>query len=251
MGEAIIARARAKYKIGVCEKDSKRQAYLKRAYKVRVRNLSDLITDSDILVLAVKPQDFENVLGEIKASLRPKHLVISIAAGITSTYIERKLGKGIRVIRTMPNMPAMVGQGITAVCRGKYATAKDVQAACQLFNCVGQTVVVKENLIDSITAVSGSGPAYVFLFMECLIKAARALGLKDDLSVKLINQTLSGSLALILEKGLDPIELRAKVTSKGGTTQAATDVFMKYDLNKIIEEALKAAQKRAGELARK
>lgn len=251
MGEAIIARTVKHYRVSVSEKDPARRAHLKKAYKVSPKDFDAVVNDSDILVLAVKPQDFEGVVYALKGSVDSRNLIVSIAAGITTKYIERLLGGKIRIIRTMPNMPAMVGEGITAVCKGKYATAGDVKTACKLFNHVGETLVVKEDLVDAITAVSGSGPAYVFLFMESLIKAAQSLGLKEAQAIALVNKTFSGSIRLILEKGLKPAELRAKVTSKGGTTQAATDVFMKYGIHKIIEEALKAAQKRAGELAKK
>ena len=149
----------------------------------------------------------------------------------------------------MPNMPAMIGEGITAVCAGKYAKAVDLKAACKIFDYLGKTVVVKENLMDAITAVSGSGPAYVFFFMECLIKSAEALGLKSDLSKELVMATFLGSVHLLEKQSIEPGILRAKVISKGGTTAAALDVFLKGKFNHLVYQALFAAKKCAKELS--
>lgn len=177
-------------------------------------------------------------------------LVVSIAAGITTLYIEKKLGGKSRVVRSMPNLPLQIGQGMTGVCSGRWATKADVQSAVNIFKMVGDVVLVDENRMDAITAVSGSGPAYVFLFAECLLKAAKMLGFDDKQSQQLVTQTLRGSLTL-LEKSSEPAEvLRARVTSKGGTTQAALEVLMRHNLEGIFKKALLAARKRAKELAK-
>jgi len=251
MGEAIIANSFKSFSVIVAEKDQSRQRYLRKKYRLTAQDIKTLARKSNIVVLAMKPQDIDVVLAELKRYLSADTLIISIVAGITTKYIEKKLSPKTRVIRTMPNMPAMVAKGITAICQGKYASTADVKCAQNIFNNLGQTAVVKENLIDTITAVSGSGPAYVFLFMECLMKAARSLGLNETLARELVIETFSGSVHLLKEKNLDPAVLRSKVTSKGGTTQAAMDVFVQNKLAEIIKKALVAARIRAKELSKR
>ena len=148
-------------------------------------------------------------------------------------------------------MPAQIGEGMTAICKGKYATPKDVQQACNIFDLVGETVVVQEKLLDAVTAVSGSGPAYVFLFAEMLMKASMALGLSCPLSAQLVEKTLLGSVHQLTQLKEDSSLLRAKVTSKGGTTEAAMKVLFQRKIDQLFIAALKAAKKRAGQLARK
>lgn len=250
MGAAIISCTFKKYRIAVCEKDAARSAFLKKRFCVVPLGLKDLAAFSDVIILAVKPQDVESVLDELKNFLTPKQLVISIAAGLTTRFLEKRLGKAACVIRTMPNMPAQIGLGVTALCKGKKAVDGDLKTAQKIFSHVGQTVIVDEKLIDSVTAVSGSGPAYVFLFIECFLNAAQKAGLKFETARKLVDVTLSGSLNLYLQSKAPADQLRAKVTSKGGTTQAALDVFAKHDFGKMFAEAVSAAKARAKELAR-
>lgn len=249
MGAAIIARTRKAYKILVCEADAKKAGALKSKYGVHSVSMSELARSSNVIVLAVKPQDFGPVLSTIRPFLKDQ-LVVSIAAGITTLYIEKKLGR-CRVVRTMPNMPAQIGEGITAICRGRYASAADLKTTSQILNHVGKTVVVNEGSIDAVTAVSGSGPAYVFLFVECFLKAARSLGLNEKIAKELVLSTLLGSTHLLEKSGEDAGALRAKVTSKGGTTQAAMDVFLSRKIDTIFTQALKAAKQRAKALAKK
>lgn len=250
MGEAIIASSLKRFFVSVSEKDAKRQQYLQQNYKLVSLDIKKLAQVSDVIILAVKPQDIDEALKELSQVIRNDTLVISIAAGITCGYVERRLSAKTKVIRTMPNMPALIGQGITAVSRGRYATNRDIDTARKIFDNLGKTVIVEEELIDAVTAVSGSGPAYVFLFMECLIKAAQSLGLEENLSTELVKSTFAGSVNLLLKKNLNPRELRTKVTSKGGTTQAALDVFLKKKIDEIIKKALQAAKKRAKKLSR-
>jgi len=250
MGEAIIAGSRGRFSVLVNEKDKKRQAYLRRNYKIRSHSFSEVGRKADAVILAVKPQDIEEALKGLKAVLKKNTLVISIAAGITSRFIERKLRVKTRVIRTMPNMPALIGEGITAVSRGRFAKASDVKAACRILGALGKTVIVNEKLIDAVTAVSGSGPAYVFLFMEHLIRAAEKAGLAKNLAQELVMATFKGSVNLVLKKNIEPAVLRAKVTSKGGTTQAALKVFDKKNFGKMILDAVSAAKKRAKQLSK-
>lgn len=250
MGTAIINRTFKKYSIAVCENDLARVALLKKKFRVSCVDLNKLVAVSDIIILAVKPQDIESVLGELKALLTPKKIVISIAAGLTTAFLEKRLGKTARVIRVMPNMPAQIGEGITALCKGKQATDRDLRVSANIFANIGATVIVDEKMMDSVTAVSGSGPAYVFLFAECFLKAALNVGLKPDIAQQLVQSTLLGSVHLLAKSKEEAGDLRVKVTSKGGTTQAALDIFLDSNFEKMFVDAVASAKTRAGQLAR-
>ena len=251
MGTSILEGIYKNSKVMICESDPERKQFLKRKYKVTVCDLQAAVDNAQIIVLAVKPQIFSEILELIKNFNIKDKLFVSIAAGITTSFIEKKLGQNVRVIRTMPNLPVQVKQGITAVCEGKNSKKKDLSLVMDIFNEIGNTVVVEEKMMDAVTAVSGSGPAYVFLFVECMVKAAKSLGLDSSESKDLVLQTLKGSLGL-LENGKDDASvLRARVTSKGGTTQAALEVFAKEKIEKTFKTALLSARKRAKELSRK
>ncbi len=250
MGEAILAGIHREHCCFVCEPRPERQSYLRRKYRVRIGPLDEVVGAAEAVVLAVKPQDFPELLAEIAARPLKGKLFVSIAAGITTGFIEKALRQPVRVVRVMPNLPALIGEGLTAVTRGKRATPRDCRLAERIFQAVGKTVVVKEAMMDAVTAVSGSGPAYVFLFVECMLKAARRLGFSGAEARALVYQTLEGSTRL-LGRSADTAEaLRLKVTSKGGTTQAATEVFLRKDMAGIFEAALKAARDRSRELAK-
>lgn len=250
MGGAIISGIASQYRVLLCEQDSAKANVLKTKFKVKVCGLVELLNASDAVILAVKPQDFDSILSEMAEEIPKKVLVISIAAGITTSYIEKRLGKGIRIIRTMPNLPAQIKKGITAIARGKFAAAVDVKVAEKILGGVGKTVVMDEKWIDAVTAVSGSGPAYVFYFVECFLKAAEKVGFDQKIAQLLVKETLRGSVDLYLSQDEDAGVLRQRVTSKGGTTQAALDEFLKADTEAIFVKALQAAKKRAGELAK-
>ncbi|MBF0521438.1 MAG: pyrroline-5-carboxylate reductase [Candidatus Omnitrophica bacterium] len=249
MGQAILKGVVKDSSILVAEKDASRVALLKKKYKVACADVPTVVKKSNIIILAVKPQDFGQILDEIKGSLTKNHLVISIAAGITCSYIEERLGD-VRVVRTMPNLPAQVGVGMTALCKGKFAKDNDVKQSQRIFDAIGKTVIVDEKWMNAVTAVSGSGPAYVFLFVECMMNAAKALGFPDDVSKDLVYQTLKGSVKLLEESSDGAETLRLKVTSKGGTTEAAIKEFFGAKLDEIFKTALKAAETRARELAK-
>jgi pyrroline-5-carboxylate reductase len=250
MGEAILAGGHCKHRFLVVEPRKSRQVFLRRKYRCSFGPLDLAAKNADVIILAVKPQDFADVLAELKrVSLKGK-LVISIAAGVTTRYIEKALRQPVRVVRAMPNLPALINEGVTAVAPGSHATSKDLAIAKQVFSAVGVTLIVKEKMMNAVTAVSGSGPAYVFLFVECLMRSARKLGFAESEARELVYKTLLGS-AHLLAKSKDSVgTLRSKVTSKGGTTQAATDVFMKRDIAGIFAAALKAASDRARELSK-
>jgi len=250
MGSAIIAGIYKEHEIFICEKEPRRIEQLVAEFGVTVLDLPDLSSRCDVIILAVKPQGMESVLAQLREVIRPEVLVISVAAGLTLDYLQKGLPDGIRVIRTMPNMPARIGQGMTGLCGGVYATVGDSQTARDLFNAVGQTVEVEEALMDAVTAVSGSGPAYVFLFAECLIKAACSLGLSEETARLLVEQTLQGSVRQMAALGASPEVLRHQVTSPGGTTAAALQVFEEFDFEGMVRGALEAAARRSRELAR-
>jgi len=248
MGTAIISRIYRHYAVAVCEKDPAKAKVLKRKYRVDNKELPDLVKQSDIVILAVKPQDSPWVLAEVGGSFTKDKVLISIAAGLTTGFLEKGLPPGARVVRTMPNMPAVIAEGMTALCGGRNTRAADIRTAREIFKHVGATEVVDEQWMDAVTAVSGSGPAYVFLFAECLMNAAASLGLDPKLSRQLVCQTLQGSVHLLLDSEEEASGLRARVTSKGGTTQAAMDVFDKYKIQTVFTRALGAAERRARQL---
>lgn len=250
MGEAIIAGTRKKYKVSVCEANDARASFLKKKYRITVGDLTVVVKKSDVVILAVKPQDFVEVLNRLTGISLKGKIIVSIAAGITVAFIEEHLGKKTKVVRTMPNMPALIGEGITAVCQGTFASPQDVKTVCEILSGIGETVVVKENLMDAITATSGSGPAYVFLFVESFMNAAKSLGLSPEQAKELVYKTLTGSAHLLEKSKDDAAALRSKVTSKGGTTQAAMDAFWSNQFGNIFLKALTAARNRARELAK-
>ncbi len=250
MGAAIIGGIYKQCRVIICEQDKKRAQSLKRRYKVVTADLQTTVQKSRVIILAVKPQNFDGVLESIKEHVTKDHIIVSIAAGITTSFIQKRLGPKVRIIRTMPNLPAQVKEGITGICRGKTASSNDVRLAQRIFGAVGKTVVVEEKWMDAITALSGSGPAYVFLFMEYLQSGARSLGLSQKLSDELVLQTIKGSLQLFKSQKESARILRKRVTSKGGTTQAALDVFSRRNTNKIFKDALGAAKSRAKKLSR-
>jgi pyrroline-5-carboxylate reductase len=199
-------------------------------------------------ILAVKPQSMEKCLTEVGKRIDSSHLVISIAAGISTQYIERRLNPECRVVSVMPNTPALVGAGASAICSGEHASAGDLKEAERIFGVMGKVYRLDESYIDAITAVSGSGPAYLFLFAESLEKAAKKVGLTADQAADIVAQTLFGSAKLLVESDKSAAVLRTMVTSPGGTTEAAVAIMDKRDFEGIVVEAVEGALKRAKEL---
>lgn len=235
----------------VCASDisGERLDYIAGEYKIRTENSNcGLAARSSIVILSVKPHNIPGVLEEIKDSLTNDAVVISIAAGITTEKIAGLLG-GVQVIRVMPNTPALVGDGMSGIY-STNATADSMQMAVKLFSAVGKAIVVEsEELIDAVTAVSGSGPAYFFLLIEEMIKAAEKLGLSGEAAKELVLQTARGAAILAGGSEHSPAELRKKVTSPGGTTEAAIKVFADGGFGGLVANAIAAARDRSFELS--
>lgn len=257
MAEALI---RGIINAGVCKPKyvfindirSDRLQFLSSQYRVQaVVNCAALAGQVDILVLSVKPQNMADVLLTIESVVRHGTLIISIAAGVRIAEITAALGDR-PIIRVMPNTPALIGEGAIALFANTRARAM-MDKAMRIFSAVGKTVIVdNEDLIDVVTAVSGSGPAYFFSLMEEMIKAGQNMGLPAEITKILVLQTAKGAALLAVDKdryGESPSELRRKVTSPGGTTEAALKVFATREFGQIIEQALRAARDRSRELS--
>ncbi|MFH1245711.1 MAG: pyrroline-5-carboxylate reductase [Candidatus Omnitrophota bacterium] len=259
MGEAILRGILAKKLVApktiICsDKNKEKLKQLSTRYAVTTtESNSKLAENCDVLLIAVKPQDIDTVLQDIKLSNPPSllknKLIISICAGIKTAQLEKSLDK-VSVIRAMPNMGAQISQAISALSPGKYAAEENKKTARDIFSCIGEVVELKEELLDAVTAVSGSGPAYFFYLAENLIRAAEELGIPLPIARKLAVQTAIGSAGLMEHSGKDPQTLRKEVTSPGGTTEAAFNVFNKYKLDKILDSGVKAAAARAKQLSR-
>jgi len=202
------------------------------------------------VVLSVKPQVMGEVLDGISSTLEPDSLVITIAAGVKTSLLDRKLSGKARLVRVMPNTPMLVGEGISAVAPGPRATDEDLRWTRQLFGASGQSVEVTEEMMDAVTAVSGSGPAYFFYLIEAMIAAGIADGLPPEVAQTLVIRTCAGAAKLLTETGESPEILRARVTSPGGTTQRAIETLDAAGAKDILVSAVHAATQRGKELGK-
>jgi pyrroline-5-carboxylate reductase len=213
-------------------------------------NNREVVNNAFILVLAVKPQQFDEVIAGFTDLVREDHLIVSIMAGVSTGSIEAKLPEiPIRVVRAMPNLPAHVGVGMAGLCKGKHAQDVDLLRAQRIFEAGGKSVVIEtEAQMDAVTAVSGTGPAYFYYFVEALTAAGEAAGLTRQQADLLAKQACLGAARMMLESGEPPNTLREKVTSLGGTTEAAVEVLTRRQVFDHIKEAVLAAQRRGREL---
>jgi pyrroline-5-carboxylate reductase len=238
-------------KMGVFDIHSEKSAHLANEYgMVCYKEAKTLIEHMDVIVLCVKPQSMKALISEIKPSLLDKKpLLISVAAGIRTAHIENWLGVLLPIVRAMPNTPALLRSGATGLYANAAATLTQKNEAESLLRSVGVTVWLEdETLMDPLTALSGSGPAYFFYLMEALIKAGTRQGLTPESATILVLQTAMGAAKMVLESADTPAQLREKVTSKGGTTEAALAVLTDQGFADVIEKALKASTKRSVEL---
>ena len=211
---------------------------------------AELIAGSDIVLLATKPQTIVPVLSGLKDSIREGQIFLSVAAGVRTQVLEEALSLELPVVRVMPNTPSLIGQGTNAFCLGRYAGAEHARLVHALLGSAGLSVQVEEAQMDSVTAISGSGPAYVFLFMEAFYAAGEGLGLSREATRDLVNQTMRGAVELAIASEDDAAELRRKVTSPGGVTAEAIAVLEQQGLRQILKEAIQAGHDRSAEMTR-
>ena len=274
IGEALLSgllRAGRQVKdLVLAERMPERAKYLADTYSVRVTSVTDAVENATFVVVAVKPADVESVMGELARAAgaaetdSAEQVFVTVAAGITITYFESKLPAGTAVVRAMPNAAALVGAGVTALAKGRFVTEPQLEEVSALFDSVGGVLTVPESQMDAVTALSGSGPAYFFLMVEALVDAGVAAGLSRQVAADLTAQTMAGSAAMLLER-MDsdrPVEgealgmradataaqLRATVTSPGGTTAAALRELERGGLRVAVDAAVQAAKKRSEQL---
>jgi pyrroline-5-carboxylate reductase len=210
---------------------------------------ADAVAGAGVVVLAVKPQDFDVLLESIRRAVTKEQTVLSVAAAIPTAFIERRLGPEIPVVRSMPNAPATVHEGITGLCAGAHASDAHVAAAEEVLAHLGPVVRVAEPYMDAVTAVSGSGPAYFALLAEAMIEAGILLGLSREISTQLVVQTMLGTAVLLRDEEMHPVELREAVTSPGGTTIRAIRELEQAGVRAAFLNAIQAAMERSRELA--
>lgn len=208
------------------------------------------IDGCDVVVVAVKPRDVRTVLGSLDGSVTADQTIVSIAAGVTTETYESRLGP-VAVVRAMPNTPALVRESVTGIAPGQHAGTADLDAAREVLGAVGSVKVLDESLLDAVTAVSGTGPAYVFLLAEALTEAAMREGLSRETAEEFVNQTIRGAGHLLTGTSKSAAELRYEVTSPGGTTAAAVHVLEERGFRALVEDAVRAAAIRATELGGK
>ena len=237
--------------ITVSDVRPERLTYLKGAFKVKtLLDNVDLASKADIIIIAVKPQNMKGLLDEIKPVINEKKLILSIAAGVkTKTIADGLAGKG-RIIRSMPNIAAKVLESASALSTGPASTGEDLAAAKKIFEAIGKIVVINEELMDAVTGLSGSGPAYFFLFIEALAEGGVKAGLSRAVALKLAAQTCFGAAKLILETEEHPAVLKDQVISPGGTTSAGIEVLEKGAVRGMLMNAVAAAADRSKELGK-
>jgi pyrroline-5-carboxylate reductase len=255
MGEALVSGlirsgGRAADEIVVTVRRDERVRELADRYGVTATTSNPEAVDrAGTLVLMVKPQDMEGLLQEISAGVTDRHLIVSFAAGIRTSFVEKHLSDGVPVVRVMSNVAVLVDEAMSVVAPGSHAEDEHVAVAEELLGYVGKVLRLKEQHLDAITATSGSGPAYFFLLAEAMIEACILLGLSRDVATELIIQTMLGSAKMLRDTGKHPVELREMVTSPGGTTIAAIRHLEEAGVRAAFLNAIDAARHRSAELA--
>jgi pyrroline-5-carboxylate reductase len=244
---------RAHLEIRVCDPNGKARAHLEKTFGVTTHtDAGPAIDAANVIVLAVKPQNMPQVLSELRGKTRPEQLVLSIAAGVTMASISQQLGQDQAVIRSMPNTPALIGHGITGVVAGRHCSEQQREQAEEILSAAGELVWLDdEGLMDAVTAISGTGPAYYFLLTEALAAAAEGLGLPAEIADRLASITCFGAGAMLASSPGEAAELRRRVTSPGGTTQAAMVIMEDGRFRELVFRAAEAARDRSRELALK
>ncbi len=233
----------------VGEKRPERARELEERYGVAVLSNAEAARKADTVAVVVKPQDMGDLLAEIAGELRPGQLLASLAAGITTSYIEARVPEGVAVVRVMPNTPALVDQGMAAISPGSHCDEAHLAEVESLMASTGRVLRVPERQMDAVTAISGSGPAYIFFVVESMIEAGVHLGLPRATATELVVQTLLGSATMLSETGTHPVVLREQVTSPGGTTAAALRELESHRVRAAFLAAMEAARDRSRALA--
>ena len=253
IGEALLSglvRRSGSEGIVVCERSPERASQLAERYGVPVLGLAEAAARARVLLLAVKPQDIGTLLELLAGSVDTGHLVVSVAAGVSTSTIEAALPEGVPVVRVMPNTPALVDEGMSVLSAGAHADEGHLDEAEALLAAVGRVRRVPESQQDAVTALSGSGPAYFFYLVEAMVDAGILLGLPRDLAADLIVQTALGSAVMLRDSGEHPVQLREAVTSPGGTTIAAIRELERHSVRAALIAAIEAAHARSVELGR-
>jgi pyrroline-5-carboxylate reductase len=253
MGEALISGLISsrfpKAQIVFTEKRADRAREISSKYGAREVDLTELAKTSDVVLLVVKPQDLAQLLASINGSLKKSATIVSFAAGKTTGFISEIVGPDISIIRVMPNTPTLIGLGMAAISLGKSVNPEQAKFVSEFLATCGKVISIEENLQDAVTALSGSGPAYFFAFVEEMIKSGISLGLSSEQATTLAIQTMVGSAAMLEQSGKNATTLRENVTSPNGTTAAALKVFSEANLGDIVAKAMTAARDRSQELA--
>ncbi len=256
MGEALIngilrAELSSSDKIMVSDVDKKRLQILEKEAGIKTTQDNKKITsDSDIIILAVKPNMMGSVLDELNSEITSKHLIISIAAGIPLSFIESSLNKGCRAIRVMPNTPCLVGETAAGYALGKKATRNDGKLVAQLLDAVGKSFLLDEKYLDAVTGLSGSGPAFIYVVIEALADGGVKMGLPRDVANTLAAQTAFGAAKMVLESGTHIGQLRDSVTSPGGTTIEGLHALEKGGIRNALIDAVESATKKSKRLGK-
>ena len=211
-------------------------------------SITEIAQKAKVIILAVKPYQIAEVVTALKPSLSASQLLISVAAGISTEFIRQHAMEELKVIRVMPNTPAFVGEGMTALCRGKMASNEDIALACDLFSSIGRVAILDESQMDAATAVSGSGPAYMFHILDSLAEAGVQCGLAYNDALLLAAQTMMGAAKMVLSGTKNPDELKRDVTTPGGTTEAGLKIMDEKNIRQILIETVAAAASRSREL---
>ena len=253
MGETLLSglvrAGRRVDQLMVGEKRAERARELEERYGVAVVSNRQAAAKADTVALVVKPQDMGDVLDEIAPDLRAGQLLVSLAAGITTSFIESRVPDGVAVVRVMPNTPALVDEGMAAISPGSHCDESHLTEAESLMASTGKVLRIPEKQMDAVTAISGSGPAYIFFVVESMIEAGVHLGLPRATATDLVVQTLVGSAAMLRETGTHPVVLREQVTSPGGTTASALRELEVHRVRAAFLAAMEAARNRSRELA--
>lgn len=243
-------KAKAAQDISVFDLDSAKLALMAEKGTDTVSSCSELAAKSDIIVLAVKPQNYDEVLSDIKDAVTEDKVIVTIAAGISIEYIRKGLGKNCPAVRVMPNTPLLLGKGASALCRSENISDDDFKEVYDMFALSGEAVILPESQMNAIIAVNGSSPAYVYLFAKSMVDYAVSVGIDRDTALSLICKTFEGSAEMLRSSGDTPETLIEKVSSKGGTTIEALKVLNEREVPKAIIDAMAACTARAEELGR-